>query len=172
MSFVSLDVIVREYRDGDAAGIVRISRENARFHVALAPEYFRVPDEDGFVDLVENDGHWRDAPENLALVAEVDGRVAGYLEASVHPPTDTARWQGQRDLGRVRLIVNFVGVADEFKRRGVATSLVEAAEAWGRSKGAVVAICDTYVDSPLSVPFWEQRMGYRRRAVILRKPLT
>jgi GNAT superfamily N-acetyltransferase len=164
--------VIREYRRGDAAGIVRISRENAHFYVRLAPDYFKTPDEDGFVELFENDVDWRDAPENLALVAEVDGEVAGYLEATVHPPLETARWQAQRDLGETRLAINFVGTADAYKRKGVATLLVEAAEAWGRSKGAVVAICDTYVDSPLSVPFWERRMGYERRAVVFRKPLT
>jgi GNAT superfamily N-acetyltransferase len=165
-------VIVREYRHGDAAGIVQISRDNARFYAKLAPDYFKVPDDDGFVELIQRDGGWRDAPENLALVAEVDGRIAGYLEASVQPAVETARWQAQRDLGQVRLAINFVGTGDEFKRRGVATQLVEAAEAWGRSKGAAVAVCDTYIDSPLSIPFWEQRMGYERRAVILRKPLA
>jgi ribosomal protein S18 acetylase RimI-like enzyme len=164
--------VIREYRDGDAAGIVQISRENARFYARLAPDYFRLPDEDGFVDLIERDGDWRDAAENLALVAEVDGHVAGYLEATVHPPLETARWQAQRDLGEIRLQINFVGTADTYKRKGVASRLVEVAEAWGRSKGAAVAICDTYVDSPLSVPFWQRRMGYERRAIVFRKALT
>ena len=167
-----MNVVVREYRDGDAAGIVQISRDNARYYAALAPDYFKIPDDEGFIELVEKDGEWRDAPENLALVAEVDGRVAGYLEASVRPPLETARWQAQRDLAHARLAINFVGTADVFKRKGVATQLVEAAEEWGRAKGAVIAICDTYIDSPLSIPFWEQRMGYERRAVILRKPLA
>jgi GNAT superfamily N-acetyltransferase len=167
-----MNIAVREYREGDAAGIVQISRENGRFYAALAPDYFKIPDVEGFLDLVEKDAKWRGAPENLALVAEVDGQVAGYLEATVHPPLETAKWQAQRDLGRVRLAINFVGTADAFKRKGVATRLVEAAEAWGRSEGAVVAVCDTYIDSPLSIPFWEQRMGYKRRAVVLRKPLA
>ena len=166
------DVVVREFRKGDAAGIVRISRENGAFYAGLAPDYFKEPDEEGFVELVENDSEWRDSSENLALVAEVDGEVAGYLEASVQPPLETARWQTQRDLSQPRLFISFVGTADAFKRMGVATHLVEAAETWGRSHGAVAAICDTYIDSPLSVPFWEKRMGYKRRAVILRKPLA
>ena len=165
-------MVVREYRDGDAPGIARISRENSRFYVRLAPEYFKAPDEEGFVDFIESDGEWRDAPENLALLAEVDGEVAGYLEASVQPPLETARWQAQRDLGETRLMIGFVGTADAYKRTGVATRLVEAAEAWGRSKGAAVAVCDTFIDSPLSVPFWERRMGYTRRALIFRKVLT
>jgi GNAT superfamily N-acetyltransferase len=164
--------VIREYREGDAAGILQISRDNARFYVGIAPGHFRIPDEDGFLELIENDGEWRDAPNNLALVAEVDGQVAGYLEASIQPPLDTARFQGQRDLGETRLAINFVGTADAYKRQGVATALVDAAEEWGRSKGATVSICDTYIDSPLSVPFWEERMGYSRRAIIFRKALS
>jgi GNAT superfamily N-acetyltransferase len=64
-----------------------------------------------------------------------------------------------------------VGTADAYKRQGVATKLVHAAEDWGREHGAVVAVCDTFIESPLSVPFWEPRMGYKRRSIIFRKRL-
>jgi GNAT superfamily N-acetyltransferase len=166
-----VEIVVREFRRGDGEALLRMSQENARYHTQLAPDYFKVPDAEGFVDFIEGDEEWRSAPENLALVAEVDGEVAGYLEASVQPPLDSARWQGQRDVAETRLFINFVGTLDAFKRKGVATRLVEEAEAWGSSKGATVALCDTYIDSELSVPFWEQRMGYARRSIHLRKPL-
>ena len=107
----------------------------------------------------------------LALVAEVDGELAGYLEAQLQPPLESARWQSGPDLAQTRLFLNAVGTAPEFQRRGVATRLVEAAEAWGREHGATVAVCDTWLESPFSVPFWTERMGYERRAVILRKRL-
>ena len=74
-------------------------------------------------------GSAREAPEHLALVADVDGVVAGYLEAGFEAPLETARWQIQRDLGESRLHIGFVGTADAFKRMGVATQLAEAAEA-------------------------------------------
>ncbi len=48
---------------------------------------------------------------------------------------------------------------------------MKAAEAWGQGKGAIVAVTDTNLHSPLSVPFYERRMGYHRQAVILRKLL-
>lgn len=166
-----LDVVVREFRAGDGRGISRLSLENGAYYARLAPELFKVPDEEGLAEFMESDSEWRAAENNLALIAEVDGEVAGYLEASMQPPMESARWQGQRDLGEWRLFINYVETADAHKRRGVATKLVEAAEAWGRSKGAAVAVCDTYIDSPLSVPFWEGRMGYRRRGIIFRKPL-
>ena len=165
------DARIRGFQAGDGTGIARMLRENSAYYAALAPDYFRQPDEEGLVDFVENDSDWRDAPENLCLVAEIAGEVAGCLEATMQPPLDTARWQSQRDLSALRLFIGFLQTADRFKRSGVATTLVQAAEEWGREQGAAVAVCDTYIDSPLSVPFWETRMGYERRAVILRKPL-
>jgi GNAT superfamily N-acetyltransferase len=164
-------VTIREARDDDAAGIARLGQENSAYHAELAPEHFRLPDEEGLVEFIENDREWREAPDTLALVAEDDGVVAGYLEASLQRPDETARHQGQRDLSEIRLFINFVGTADAYKRQGVATKLVQAAEQWGREREAVVALCDTFIDSPLSVPFWEQRMGYQRRAIIFRKRL-
>jgi GNAT superfamily N-acetyltransferase len=162
---------IREARDGDAAGIVRLGQENSRYYMQLAPEHFRLPDEEGLVEFIENDREWREGADNLALVAEDDGAIAGYLEASLLRPDETARWQGQRDLSEIRLFISFVGTADAYKRQGVATKLVQVAEEWGRERSAVVALCDTFIDSPLSVPFWERRMGYERRAIIFRKRL-
>lgn len=166
-----MTITVREAQADDAAGIARLSRENSAYYAELAPEHFRVPDEQGLVEFIENDREWRSRADTLALVAEDDGTIAGYLEASLQLPDETARWQGQRDLSEIRLFINFVGTADAYKRQGVATQLVQAAEEWGRERGAAVAVCDTFIGSPLSVPFWEQRMSYERRAIIFRKRL-
>jgi hypothetical protein len=46
---------------------------------------------------------------------------------------------------------------------------MEAVEEWARSRGAVIGLLDTYIESPLSVPFYEQGMGYSRRALRFRK---
>ena len=72
---------------------------------------------------------------------------------------------------RAALFVNAVLTATAFRRRGVATRLVERAEEWGREQGADVALLDTWADSPVSVPFWERRMGYGRRSIVFRKRL-
>lgn len=162
---------VRDATEEDAGGIALLSRQNAAYYATLAPERFKLPDEDGLVDFIREDEEWRVRADTIALVAEADGEVAGYLEASLQPPLDSARWQSPRDLAETRLFINLVGMADAYKRKGIATQLVEAAEEWGRSQGASVAICDTFIGSPLSMPFWEQRMKYERQAVIFRKPL-
>lgn len=49
---------------------------------------------------------------------------------------------------------------------------MEEAEEWGRERGAVIALLDTYVGSEVSVPFYEQRMGYARRALRFKKRLV
>lgn len=49
---------------------------------------------------------------------------------------------------------------------------MKAAEDWGRRQGAGIAVTNTNLHSPLSVPFYEHRTGYLRQAVILRKPLN
>lgn len=101
----------------------------------------------------------------------VDGQVVGMVGAAVAPALPDGRWQLQRDLSRTRLLVNALLVADGYRRRGVGTALLTAAEEWGRRRGAAVVVTDTNLHSPLSVPFYEDRMGYLRRAVVLRKTL-
>jgi GNAT superfamily N-acetyltransferase len=49
-----------------------------------------------------------------------------------------------RHLAVARLFIDALGTANAYQRRGIATALVEAAEEWGRDKGAAVAILDTY----------------------------
>lgn len=162
---------LRAARPDDAPALARMSIENSRHYARAAPELFRVPDEGAVAELLANDEEWRSKPENLALVAEVDGQVAGYLEASLQEPEPTAPAQSNPDLALKRLFINYVGTADAYKRQGVATALVTKAEAWAREQGAKVAVCDTWIESDLSMPFWEERMGYARRAVIFRKQL-
>jgi hypothetical protein len=46
-----------------------------------------------------------------------------------------------------------------------------AIEEAGRAQDAAVAVLDTNLLSGLSVPFYEDRMAYQRRAVMFRKAL-
>ena len=67
--------------------------------------------------------------------------------------------------------VNLLDVDESCRRRGVATRLMHEVEQWARANGATLIALDTYIGSPLSVPFYEKRMGYRRQAVIFCKAL-
>jgi GNAT superfamily N-acetyltransferase len=166
------DVILRPRRaQEDAAAVARLIVELGAYYSRLAPDHFAAVEESGLAEWVAKDDGWLDDPANLGLVAEIDGEVAGYLEASVQEPSQNAPFDANRDMREHRLFIGLVVVAESQKRHGIATRLVQAAEAWARDQGVGLAICDTYLGSPQSLPFWERRMGYERRAVRLRKRL-
>jgi GNAT superfamily N-acetyltransferase len=155
----------------EAEAIAQLIRESSSYYATLAPAFFAPIDEEGLADWIGDDADWLSDPANLALVAEVHGEVAGYLEATIQEPDEAARFSGNRDVRERRVYINALLTAEAHQRKGVGTRLVEAAESWARGQGVMLSICDTFVGSPKSVPFWESRMGYERRSVRLRKRL-
>ena len=94
----------------------------------------------------------RASGDRLELVADVDGALAGAIVAHV---------------AGSRLRVDYLVTAAGHGGRGYAARLAEAAEAWGRERGATVA--EIWTDR--AVPFWKGRMAYADGAVHLRKAL-
>jgi GNAT superfamily N-acetyltransferase len=163
--------MIRDIRPGDGDGCARAWLDAGRLYAELDPEVIQVPDADGLAEWFENAIREPRTDDERWLVAEEDGRTVGMIEARIVRPVPDAHRQLQRDLARTRLVVNLLVVTEGYRRRGVGTALMEAAEEWGRSGGAVLAVTDTNLSSPLSVPFYTERMGYRRQAVVLRKGL-
>jgi GNAT superfamily N-acetyltransferase len=159
-------------RPGDGPAIAQIHLEAARYYVNLAPDDFRLPDLDGLEEALDPRPELLADESTLFLVAEVDGEVGSVLIGRLLPPHARAGIQIQPDLGETRLSIDYLETGKGHRRRGLASRLVAAAEEWGRARGASVAVTDTYHASPLSMPFWTERMGYRARSVNLRKPLT
>jgi predicted N-acetyltransferase YhbS len=167
---VSSAVEVRPAQPADAEAIARMHRENAAYYHDLDPKAFRVPDEDGLVEFVTPTRD-SNSETTLELIAEVNGEVAGHIEAQLLLPGENSRFQTVPYLATSRLWIASLGVFMRYWRRGVGGELVRAAEDWGRDRGAALVMCDTWIGSPVSVPFWESRLGYERRAVILQKEL-
>jgi GNAT superfamily N-acetyltransferase len=166
---VAGEIVVRPATRDDATALAELSLESSAYYARMDPEVFVEGERDGFAEWIA--AEWDDGPETLALVAEIDGAFAGYVEAVVQEPEPWRRFFGARDFRERRLFVNALLTAEAYRRRGVATELVERAEAWGRERGATASLLDTWADSPVSVPFWERRMGYRRRSIVFRKAL-
>jgi GNAT superfamily N-acetyltransferase len=74
--------------------------------------------------------------------------------------------------GPPEVTVHWLGVVAEYRRRGIGTRLLQAAETWSVTRGARAAGFSTYIGAPAAVSFYEQRMGYTRQAVYLHKPLA
>jgi GNAT superfamily N-acetyltransferase len=142
----------------------------AAYYVDLDPAHFQVPRAEGLADGWE-DQLRQDDEDSLQLVAEAGGRVIGWLSARIELPEEGAAVQLTREHGWTRLAVDALIVDRGHWRQGAGAALLEAAEAWGRNRGAQVARLDTYAYSPVSVPFYENRMGYQRRSIIFQKRL-
>jgi len=160
-------ILVRQARPDDGHALARLHAEVARYYVGLAPKHFQLPERG------ELDGAVRSAERGtLRLVAEADGEVVGALAARLLRSSEQgATRELTRDSGGLHLRIDYLATSAARRRQGIGTLLVEAAEAWGRQAGATIAettVCD---NSPLAVPFWEDRMGYDDRSVSLRKPL-
>jgi GNAT superfamily N-acetyltransferase len=56
-------------------------------------------------------------------------------------------------------------------RQGIGTRLMRAVEDWANARGATLSTVETYVRSPVSMPFYEQGMGYAQRRVTFQKRL-
>jgi GNAT superfamily N-acetyltransferase len=166
-----MGVEVRPARSGDGPGLALIWLDNARYYVELFPDDFREPEEAGLVEWFEAHLARPRVESELHLVAVFDGTVAAFVYARLTEPDEHANRQMLADHPYRRVHVEALGTANAFQRRGLATRLVEAVEAWARSRGARAISAETYLDSAVSIPFWEQRMGYRRRSVKLTKRL-
>ena len=164
-------VAVREARQGDGVGCARAWSDAGRHVHEIDPAVGRVPDEDGLAEWLERTLTEDRTDDTKCLVAEVDGQVVGFVAATVEAARADARWQIQRDLATARLVIEALAVRDGHRRSGAGRALMRAIEAWGRERGAAVALTDTNLRSHLSLPFYERGMGYGRRGVVLRKGL-
>lgn len=165
-----MSVTVRAARPGDGAGIAQVWLSAAAYYADLDPAHFQVPRAEGLAQGWE-DELGQDNVDSLRLVAEADGSVIGWLSARIELPEEGAVMQLTREHGWTRLAVDALLVGRDQWRHGAGTALLEAAEAWGRDRGAQVARLDTYARSPVSVPFYEDRMGYQRRSIVFQKQL-
>jgi RimJ/RimL family protein N-acetyltransferase len=92
----------------------------------------------------------------VLLVAEVDGVLAGRLSLSRDPHPSSAH---VADLGLM------VGAA--YRRRGVGTALLDAAEEWARSAGVTKLELHVFPHNTPAIALYNghgyEREGYRRR---------
>jgi GNAT superfamily N-acetyltransferase len=143
------EISVRDAQPADAEALARVHADVARYYDERGPHYF--------------DGG------QLRLVAEIDGEVVGALTARLLEPV-TGGTDGRSEV-ETRLRIDYLATAAASRRAGIGTRLVQAAESWGRKVGATIAETTAFRGSALSIPFWEDRMGYEELPMSLEKRL-
>ena len=138
-------ITIRPVRRGDGDALARCWTEFGRYYADRDPVRFRVPALEGLAEWFENR---IDQPHGLWLIAERSGRVIAFVEAEVWPGADDAGYQLMRETAEPVLKVNTLFVVEPERGRGVGRSLMEAAEEWGRERGATSAAVIAIADSP------------------------
>jgi GNAT superfamily N-acetyltransferase len=165
------EIVLRPAQPGDGDDLARGWIETGQYYAALDPQAYQLPEAEGLAAWFETLLGKPRSKETVWLVAEVAGRVVGNVEARLEQPFDSAPRQLLRHLGELRVVVDALGVEERYRRRGVATRPMQAVEGWAREQSATLVSLETDIASPVSMPFYERRMVYQKRAVIFQKRL-
>ena len=168
---MSSEITLRAATVADADALADAWIQFGRYYVDLDPDLFRIPDADGLPAWFESSLREDRGEDALWLVAERGDRVVGFVQARIWPPADDAAQQLMQEVTEPILKIDSIMVLGDERGTGVGTALMEASERWGRKHGATRSVVISYADSPSSMPFYEERMGYRRHTVGFLKPL-
>ena len=120
-------IVIRRATDADLPAVGQLGGLLLRVHYEFDGNRFMRPGagaEDGYAWFL---GTQLTEPDALVLVAEVDGRIAGYLYAAIEP----RNWKELRDEAA---FIHDILVADRHRKGGIAQALIEASLTWARSR--------------------------------------
>ena len=131
-----------------------------RLRQMLWDELTEAEHQDEMLDIYEH------TDSQLVLVAEKDGRLVGFLEASIRPFVEDCH------TDHVGYLEGWF-VEPGFRRYGIGRDLVRGAEHWARKKGCTEMASDAEVGNDLSLEA-HLKLGYEEtsRLVHLRKDLV
>ena len=159
-------VKIRAATGEDADGISRIYQESAAHHAQLDPERYFIPAREATVDRYgAGKQHGLEATDAITLVAELEGEIVGFVDARLDRSHDPMH----RDLVYCHMVE--IAVSTRHQSRGVGAQLLQAAEDWGRGKGAEFASLEYLVSNTGAADFYQRRMGYRPAGVLAIKRL-
>ena len=141
-----------EKRDLEVLG--RLGAMLMRTHYAFDPHRFLAPrdwSEEGYAWFL---GSVLDSEDGRIFVAERNGIVSGYVYVALEPLS----W---KELRGPAGFIHDVAVADEARREGIATALMEAAIAWLRERGAPRVILGTAARNTAAQALFTRRFGFR-----------
>jgi ribosomal protein S18 acetylase RimI-like enzyme len=127
---------IRKAQRSDREPLGRLGAMLMRLHYEFDRQRFLAPGnnvEQGYGSFLTG---MLDSEENVVLVAEENGAIVGYVFAALEPLS----W---KDLRGPAGFIHDIAVADEARRQGVATQLIEAAISWLREHGAPRVILGT-----------------------------
>ncbi len=154
---------IRRADAGDVATLGSLGAALMRAHYAFDPQRFLAAGphaEAGYASFL---GSQLDDDEAIVLVAEIDGRVVGYVFAALEPMS----W---KDLRGPAGFIHDVLVDEAARGAGAGTALVEATIAWLRGRGAPRVMLGTAARNAAAQRLFE-RLGFRRTMIEMTREL-
>ncbi|GAB4475164.1 MAG: ribosomal protein S18-alanine N-acetyltransferase [Anaerolineae bacterium] len=147
----------------DYDAVEAISREVAAFHTASRPDVFRVPQGPTlplpyFIELI--DDH-----RAAFFVAEVDGRIVGYVIAYLREVVENPVRVPERYVK-----VDTLAISAPYRRRGLGRRLMRRVHAWAARHGAVRSSLSVWAFNEGARTLYEG-LGYRVDYLRMSKPL-
>lgn len=156
-------VVTRSARLGDVSALVRLRMANAEHHVGLGPSVHRRPDGDAVRGYFES--RLCDGQDDLLLVAEVNGEVAGMAEVVHRPAPPDHQILIPRRTAEVHTVV-----LDQYRGRGVGRALLGAAEQIARDRGVEFLVAVVFAPNEDAVGFYSSA-GFGGHGLLLGKGL-
>jgi ribosomal protein S18 acetylase RimI-like enzyme len=158
---------IRPARMEDSAAIARIFLESAGHHASLDPALYFVPD---IASITERYSEGRqhssgNDDEHTTFVAEVEGEVVGFIDARLNQSSDAMH----REMVFCHIVE--IAVSNQSQSKGIGTQLLQAAEHWGRQRGAHIALLEYHSSNSQASAFYRHHMGYRVTSITVVKNL-
>lgn len=96
-------------------------------------------------------------PRNLMLVAEVAGRIEGFVTAVLLDHPDKP----------LTLFINELGVNEAFRRQGIGRALLDGIRAEGRARGCAITWVATEGDNHPALALYRSEKGEETRDIVM-----
>jgi len=146
-------VTIRKAEPADLQALGRLGALLVRTHYEFDSKRFLPPTkgiEDGYASFL---GRMSESPDSCVFVAERDGAIVGYVFAALEPLS----W---KELRGPAGFIHDVIVAEEARRLGIGTKLMEAAIEWLRARHAPRVILSTAALNVAAQVLF-RRLGFR-----------
>jgi ribosomal protein S18 acetylase RimI-like enzyme len=158
-----MPVVIRRAESRDLEPLGRLGAMLMQTHYAFDSLRFLAPHpgvEHGYAAFL---GGRIDSPDDVILVAEKDGHVAGYLFAALEPMS----W---KELRGPAGFIHDIAVEESDRRTGIATMLMNAGIEWLRDHGAPRVVLGTAAPNKAAQALFH-RLGFRDTMIEMTKEL-
>lgn len=150
----------------DADGIARTFLESAEYHAELDPDRYSTPTVDTisarYRENLQRSAH---RGGEVTLLAELKGEIVGFTDVRLEESPDLMH----REMVYCHIVE--IAISSGHRRQGIGGRLLQAAEDWGRRRGAAFASLDYHAANTRASLFYQERMGYRVASITAIKRL-